>query len=386
VQKRKRVYKIDLSTSPQSAAPQSKVQKVEHDPSELTLLPIKLMARPKKTSDDWREYNHYNCGGPVILQRILDCAQVAFPDPGTCKLELVSVPISLYNNAKEMGVKMFAITVRSGWSHRGWRYIRFAIKIVQSFRLPKYVETMESHSFLLVPHPTMSRQPRAAQRQNLERLIDSQTDSALTSFLEDGSLFPLSQLGEVLRQLVAKEKCSLTEKNKAWTPPEHDRAYLVPGDVGIVGWGAVGATTSCNDTPLACSAAGDLVVQAEYAELAAKVQGMGGRIARTSVPAHYKTAAFALSLAEGNGEGEMYYCGHGRMSSTKAIQEECDASCVGGKKYSKKDVQLCHKWACFNQIATGNWGVFRTNHEVVVCCIACHRTIDRDLGRSVVWD
>jgi hypothetical protein len=66
-------------------------------------------------------------------------------------------------------------------------------------------------------------------------------------------------------------------------------------------------------------------VQAEYAALAAKVQGMGGQIARTRVPQSDKTAAFALNLAEENGEEEMYYCGHGLMSSTTAIQDECDA-------------------------------------------------------------
>jgi hypothetical protein len=58
----------------------------------------------------------------------------------------------------------------------------------------------------------------------------------------------------------------------------------------------------------------------------------------------------------------------------------------GGDKYRKGEVQLCHKWACSNQIETGNWGVFRADHEVVVCCIACHRKIDQNLGRLVVWD
>jgi hypothetical protein len=111
---------------------------------------------------------------------------------------------------------------------------------------------------------------------------------------------------------------------------------------------------------------------------------MGGKIARTRVPQSNKTAAFALGLAEENGEEDMYCCGHGLMSSTTAIQDECDADCVGGAKYRKGDVQLCHKWACSNQTETGNWGVFRANHEVVVCCIACHRKIDQNLGRSVV--
>jgi hypothetical protein len=385
--KRKRdTTAIDLSTPPQSEVAPSKVQKVEHAP--LTLLPIKLKARPRTRSKDWPEYNHFNCDDRVILQRIIKCAQVAFPNPDICKLELVDASIQGRADCKEPDVKIIDITLNNGVG-RGWRFIRLAIKIVESFRLPKYVETMESHSFLLVPRPSRSGS-RAAQRQKFETMILSQTNSALISFLEDGRLFPLSQLGQLLQQLVVltadpSQDDRLAHARKSWAPPVDDLAHLVPGDVGLAGWGAVGATTSCNDTPLACSAADDLVVEAEFAEVAAKVKGMGGRIARTSVPAHYayKKAAFALSLAKGNGEGAMYYCGHGRMSSTTTIKEECDKSCVAGKKYSKKDVQLCHKWACSNQIKTGNWGVFRTNHEVVVCCIDCHLKIDRDLGRSV---
>jgi hypothetical protein len=251
---------------------------------------------------------------------------------------------------------------------------------------------MESHSFLLVPHFALRGRQRSNHRQKFESLIHSSTNSALTSFLEDGRLFPLSQLGQLLQQLVVltadpsddDARCHRKIlRGKAWAPPVDDLAHLVPGDVGLLGWGAAGATTSCNDTPLSCSAAGDLEVEKKYAELAAKVVVMGGRIARTRVPAHYKDAAFALSLAEGNGEGAMYNCGHGRMSSSKEIKEECARSCAVGKTYSKKEVQLCHKWACSNQIKTGNWGVFRTNHEVVVCCIDCHRKIDKDLGRSV---
>jgi hypothetical protein len=218
VLKRKRVYEIDVSTSPQSAAPQSKALNAEHDSGELTLLPLKLMARPKKSSDDWREYNYYNCADDVILQRILDCSQMTFPDPGTCKLSLVSVPIPQgrkNNNANEIGVKMFDITL-SGLSRPG--YNRFAVKIVQSFLLPNYVKTMESHSFLLVPHPTLSNSPRGRGRKKFETLINSQTDSALTSFLEDGSLFPLSQLGEVLRQLVVLTADPPQEKQSVGSP------------------------------------------------------------------------------------------------------------------------------------------------------------------------
>jgi hypothetical protein len=58
---------------------------------------------------------------------------------------------------------------------------------------------------------------------------------------------------------------------------------------------------------------------------------MGEKIARTSVPGSAKRAAYALNLAEENGEGDMYYCDHGQMSSTTAIQDECDADCVGGE-------------------------------------------------------
>ena len=124
--------------------------------------------------------------------------------------------------------------------------------------------------------------------------------------------------------------------------------------------------------------------------VAAEVRDMGGQIERTRVPESVKRDAFALNLAEEDGEGEMwYYCGHSQISSTTTIQAECDESCAGGAggdKYRKMDVQLCHKWACSNQTRTGNWGAWRANHEVVVCCNACHRKIDQDLGRAVVWD
>jgi hypothetical protein len=108
-------------------------------------------------------------------------------------------------NLKEMGVKMIDITLRESYkSHntKTLRYHRFAIKIVQASLLPGYVDPMESHAFLLTPHPVLSKSSRSVCRTKFEALINSQTDSALTSFLEDGSLLPLSQLGELLRRLV----------------------------------------------------------------------------------------------------------------------------------------------------------------------------------------
>jgi hypothetical protein len=94
---------------------------------------------------------------------------------------------------------MFDITLSTP---KATAYNRFAIKIVQAFLIPGYVETMESHAFLLTPHPALTGNPRRAGRTKFEALINSQTDYALISFLKDGSLFPLSQLGEVLRRLV----------------------------------------------------------------------------------------------------------------------------------------------------------------------------------------
>jgi hypothetical protein len=74
-------------------------------------------------------------------------------------------------------------------------YNRFSIKIVQTFHIPGHLEPMEAHAFMLTPHPMLTGKCRKAGREKFEALINSHTDPALTSFLKDGSLFPLSQLG-----------------------------------------------------------------------------------------------------------------------------------------------------------------------------------------------
>jgi hypothetical protein len=77
----------------------------------------------------------------------------------------------------------------------------------------------------------------------------------------------------------------------------------------------------------------------------------GGTIVRTRAPDGIKKAAFADSVAGTDEDGEILYrCGREEMSSTiyMEIQAECDGRCDGHKLYRKKDVQLCHKWACFD--------------------------------------
>jgi hypothetical protein len=172
--RRKRVYDSDRPTSPQSSAPQSNALKAVRDSGLLTLHALDLMARPVKRSKNWRvQYNYYNCTGDVILSRVLHCSRMSFTDPKQCKLSLVSVPELPHNNANERGVPMFDITLSTP---KATAYNRFAIKIVQAFLIPGYVETMESHAFLLTPHSALTGNPRRTGRTKFEALINSQTD------------------------------------------------------------------------------------------------------------------------------------------------------------------------------------------------------------------
>jgi hypothetical protein len=166
---------------------------------------------------------------------------MSFIDPNQCKLSLVTAI-----DTKEQGTKIFDITLsESTLGAHTSRYQRFAIRIVQAFLLPGFVkETMESHAFLLAFNPLHAAARRKRGRTKFEKLINSQTDPALINFLKEGRLLPLSQLGELLRRLVKMTE-DKRPKVKVWVRPEHDRAYPVPDDVGSVGWGASGATTSC---------------------------------------------------------------------------------------------------------------------------------------------
>jgi hypothetical protein len=191
------------------------------------------------SSNQWEEYNYYKCTDDVILNRVLDCSKMSFVDPNQCKLSFVTA-----EGTMEQGANFFDITLsESTKCANKSRYQRFAIRIVQAFLLPGFVkETMESHAFLLTFNPLHQAARRQRGRTKFAKLINSHTDPALINFLKEGRLLPLSQLGELLRRLV---KMTEVKRPKVWIRPEHDRAYPVPDDVGSVGWGASGATTSC---------------------------------------------------------------------------------------------------------------------------------------------
>jgi hypothetical protein len=254
--KRKRVYETELSKSPQSTSPQSpapqpkKLKVAEHheDSRLLTLHPLMHPPKPKArntSSNQWEEYNFCKCTDEDIHNRVLDCSKMSFVDPNLCKLSLVTAEADKRaKTCMEQGTKFFDITLSESTqsAHRS-RYQRFAIRIVQAFLLPGFVkETMESHAFLLTFNPLHQAARRQRGRTKFAKLINSHTDPALINFLKEGRLLPLSQLGELLRRLV---KMTEVKRPKVWIRPEHDRAYPVPDDVGSVGWGASGATTSC---------------------------------------------------------------------------------------------------------------------------------------------
>jgi hypothetical protein len=185
--KRKRDSDSKRSTMPQSPAPRSKARKLVWDSRLLALLQIDLMSRPKGRSLRWPEYNSHNCNGDEIPKRVLHCSQRTSTTI-ECNLSLIRVPESQSNNAMERGVKLFDITLSTRCAPG---YNRFAIKILETLHIPGYLESMESHAFMLAPHPVISWKNRRDGRKQFEALINSHADSALISSLK-GGIFPLS--------------------------------------------------------------------------------------------------------------------------------------------------------------------------------------------------